>query len=220
VGGLVAEVLVLLWFSAEKSSVETGLLIVSNFIIAAGVFGEDHFAHKSGEAATRLQQISDEKVSEANARASEADQKAQEASLELARLTTPRVLEPEHRARMTKALKPFAGTPFDFSIQPDPEPVALMDQIADVLVAAGWIWKDAAATGTTLARRTKPKALMTTATGLTIAIDDTRCSDWEKAVLALQAQLVASDIDATAMSLTTQGVVTATAVHIKIGKKQ
>jgi len=80
------EVLVLLWFSAEKSWLETGLLIVANLIIAAGVFGEDHFAHRAGEVALRLQQISDEKVAEANARAAEANQKAQETILELARL--------------------------------------------------------------------------------------------------------------------------------------
>jgi hypothetical protein len=61
VGGLFAEILILLWFSADKSWFETELLIVSNFIIAAGVLGEDHFAHIAGEAATRTQQLSGEK---------------------------------------------------------------------------------------------------------------------------------------------------------------
>ena len=70
VAGLFAEILVLLVYSAEKSWLETALLIICNFIIVAGVLGEDRFAHKAGDASSRLQQISDDKVSKAENRAS------------------------------------------------------------------------------------------------------------------------------------------------------
>ena len=44
--GLVAEVIILLWFSDEKSRLENALLIAATLIIAAGVWVEDHFATK------------------------------------------------------------------------------------------------------------------------------------------------------------------------------
>lgn len=139
VGGLFTEVLVLLWFSAAKSAFETGLLIISNFIIAAGVFGEDHFAHKSGEAATRLQQISDEKVATAEARAAEADQKAQEAILELARLKARRDLTQKQRGRVVDKLKKFSGTEYDISINSiDPEILNFVFIVELILSTAGW----------------------------------------------------------------------------------
>jgi hypothetical protein len=220
VAALVMEAYAAWYFSTpDRPWYETTFLIAANLAIAAGVYGEIRFGRKADAVGETLQQISNEKVAEANARAAEASQKVQEAMLALARLTTPRTLTPERRERMTEVLKSFAGTPFDFAVQPEPEPVALMDQIADALVAAGWIWQPSGGSGMALVRHGKPQASMTTATGLSIAIDDTRCSDWDKAVLALQAQLVESNIDAAAASLTTKGVVTATAVHIKIGRK-
>ena len=96
VAGLIGEVLVLLWFSAEKSLVETTLLIATNLTIAAGVLGEDYFAHKVGEAASELQGISDEKIAAAEVQAAEANARAVEAALQLEKLRAqlgPRVIE-------------------------------------------------------------------------------------------------------------------------------
>jgi hypothetical protein len=220
VAALLMEAYAAWYFSTpDKPWYETTFLIAANLLIAAGVYGEIRFGRRADAVGADLQQISDQKVAEANARAEEANQKAQEATLALAELMTPRVLEPEQLERMTEVLKSFAGTPFALSVQPDPEPVALTHQIADLLVGAGWILQPPLRLGMAIQRRGQPLASITTAVGLAIAIDDSRCADWEKAVLALQAQLIESDVEATAQSLTTPGVVTTTAVHIKIGKK-
>lgn len=78
VGGLLFEVIVLLAYSAEKSWQETALLIASALIIAAGVWGEDHHTHDADSANNDLQRISDQKIAEANARASEAQLRAEQ----------------------------------------------------------------------------------------------------------------------------------------------
>jgi hypothetical protein len=52
-----------------------------------------------------------------------------------------RTLAREQQAEMAATLKPFAGTPFDFAVQTDSEPIALMEQIAAALKSAGWIRK-------------------------------------------------------------------------------
>lgn len=74
--GLVAEVIILLWFSDEKSRLENALLIAATLIIAAGVWVEDHFAHKAGGATERLTKLSDERIAESERLAGEANERA------------------------------------------------------------------------------------------------------------------------------------------------
>jgi hypothetical protein len=66
-------------FILEKSLLEAALAIVANVLIILGVWGELWFARRAREAGDGM-------VAEANARTAEANQKAQEAILELARL--------------------------------------------------------------------------------------------------------------------------------------
>ncbi len=69
----------------------------------------------------------------ADARAAEATARAAEAQLALEKFKASRTLSSEQQTRIAVALKPFAGTPFAFSILPEPEPVTLMNQIASAL---------------------------------------------------------------------------------------
>lgn len=139
VGGLIGEVLVLLWFSAERSWLETGLLIITNLVIAVGVFGEDHFAHRAGEVGLRLQQISDEKVAEAGARAAEAERKAAEATLELAKFRSARSLDHAQTERFIEKARVFEGTTFQCGIgSVNSDQFALALHLIDALRKAGW----------------------------------------------------------------------------------
>jgi hypothetical protein len=60
--GLGAEIIVLLVYSADKTRLETTLLILCNVAIVIGVLGEDRFAHLAGDVALRQQEVSDEMV--------------------------------------------------------------------------------------------------------------------------------------------------------------
>ncbi len=60
--GLFAEVIVLLAYAAEKTRLETALLILCNIVIVIGVLGEDRFAHLAGDVAFRQQEVSDEMI--------------------------------------------------------------------------------------------------------------------------------------------------------------
>ena len=62
----------------------------------------------------------------------EANARAEEAQADLAKFRAPRSLSPEQKALVVAATSPFPGTPFDFAIQTDPEPIALMEQISVV----------------------------------------------------------------------------------------
>jgi hypothetical protein len=150
--------------------------IVANVLIVAGVWGELIFERRAKAAGDGI-------VAEAKARAAEANQKAQEAALELARLITPRVISPEQQRQLVEAVKPFAKTPFDVSIQPDPEPLALMEQICEALVEAGWDWRPVKKIS--LNRPGKPSVGMHTGQGVQVLVESTMMPEWEPAVLAL-----------------------------------
>jgi hypothetical protein len=51
---------------------------------------------------------------------------------------SPRTFGPASQQRFADTLKKFRGTPFDFSVELDPEAVALMEDIGTALDAAGW----------------------------------------------------------------------------------
>lgn len=139
IGGLALEVCLLLWFSKDRSSFETLSLIAANGIIAGGVFGEIHFGRRVATVSKRLQQISDEKVAEATARASEANQKAQEAILELAKFRASRTLTGQQMVRAAGKLKQFSGTEYDMALHSnDPELTGFLCFIETALLKAGW----------------------------------------------------------------------------------
>jgi hypothetical protein len=139
VGGLVLEVCLLLWFSKDRSSCETLSLVAANGIIAAGVFGEIHFGRRAARSLKRLQQISDETVASAKRASDEANQKAQEAMLELERLRKrfgPRYIDPEMFS------KDIAGQPKlpvqILYLKDDPDSYSLSFQILSLLNRATW----------------------------------------------------------------------------------
>jgi len=121
---------------------------------------------------------------------------------------------------MVAELLPYAGTPFDFSINPSPEPDALMAQIADVLTRAKWDWKSKQGTaGIALGRPGHPQSgIMTSFVGLGIEIDISKIDDWGPALSALASALRTRQIEAKA-NAATDGSAKPDAVHIYVGIK-
>ncbi len=106
IAGLIVEVTIAVIFHEDRTAnqiVEKWSLVFANALIALGVFGELFFARKALLASARLKEMSDEKVTEANARAAEANERTVEAQLELAKLwerVARRVVTPEMREKL------------------------------------------------------------------------------------------------------------------------
>ena len=76
---------------------------------------------------------------EAEARAAEANERAEQAQLELAKLKQPRTISDRQRESIVGHLSKFAGQHFGFSAYPDPEAHGLVIQLDAVLKSAGWV---------------------------------------------------------------------------------
>jgi len=104
--GLIAEVALAWLHLPPDSACSVWGTVLADSLVAIGVSGEVQFSRMAFRRDKELKRRSDEKVAEAKARAAEANQKAQESILELARLreqgalTTDAVLE---TAKATKA---------------------------------------------------------------------------------------------------------------------
>src|SRR5262249_25163466 len=96
-----------IWFLGSETI--AGILAV--LLIFCGVCGEVHFAHKA-----RL--AGDRQLAQYEARTAEANQKAAEAALELAKFRAPRrsLMTAAALASISEKLRPFAGTQFDCGI--------------------------------------------------------------------------------------------------------
>jgi hypothetical protein len=130
-------------------------------------------------------------IAEASARAAEAEKSAAEARLELAKLKTPRRIDPEHIPTYVHLLGNFAGTKYTLSVSSDPEAIDLLRSMNEILTSSNWIW-------------TKPigeimmgdLANSVTAKGITLRCAPGRRPDFQGAVLALFSALKAEQFDA------------------------
>jgi hypothetical protein len=215
IAGLVLELVnAIIWYRGPETIAE----MVAVLLIVGGVWGEVFFGNKARMAGDKQLAQYEARVAESNARAEEANQKAQEAALQLARLTTPREIAGEHLADLVDAISPFPGTPFILLMQPEPEPMALMNQLSDALLAAEWNWLG---TGQPIAftRPGKPPVGMMTGTGVVLQVAESRLAELEAAMLALGNALDAAGIEGVACHQMPDDVVPPTAIHIRIGRK-
>lgn len=112
---------------------------IADAAIALGIVGEVAFGMRDGRIQTELRKRSNEKLGAAEKAASEAGQRAAEASLELARIKAPRSFSAEAVDRIVAKLLAFSGTQFDIgTIQGDPEVFRFQDQLEAALARAGW----------------------------------------------------------------------------------
>jgi hypothetical protein len=112
-------------FILEKTALEAALTIAGDVLIVLGVWGELFFAKRAREAGDSI-------VAEANARAKEAE-------LEIAKLKAPRQLTSEEVDGIAAALKPLGGFPYDLSVPTLLEPGStLINGLVLALNKAGW----------------------------------------------------------------------------------
>jgi len=133
---------------------------------------------------------------------------------------SPRTIGPASQQRLADALKEFRGTPFDFSVDLDPEAVALMEEVAKALDVAGWK-RQAVANGSGYVPPGEPAAGIVVFAGLEVQIADSRQSDWGAAGKPADVLLHAlrnEGLTAVAKHVP-DDYESANAIHIKIGAK-
>ena len=162
-------------------------------------------------------------IAEANARAAEATQKAEEASLELAKYRAPRTLTREQRGRIVDKVKQFSGTEYDIALSDsDPEILGFVSLIELTLSTAGWIGVDWKGKGEALIRQGRPLVrLGNTGANVVIGVHVNQPPKLLECAMDLSDALVAEGIDATAGRHTPHEMssTNANAIHILIGRK-
>ena len=223
--GLVIEIVLAVGVSLgiDKKGLENWGAVVADCLIALGVYCEIHFGRKASTGNVELRRRSEERVAEANARAAAANQKAQEAILELARFKAPRVLTQEQRGRIVEKLKRFSDTEYDIAISDsDPEILSFVFTVELVLSSAGWVELNWQGSGQALIRQGQSLIrLGASVTNVVIGVHVNQPPKLLECASVLSDALTAEDIDATAgrhvpheMSSTN-----ANAIHILIGRK-
>jgi hypothetical protein len=103
--GLLIEVAVALSYPSGRTALENWAPVLTNIMIALGVYGEIHFSGKASRSQKRLQSIADEKLADALNRASRAEQ-------ELIDFRKPRrsLMTRENTQLIIEKLLPFART--------------------------------------------------------------------------------------------------------------
>ena len=87
----------------------------------------------------RFRTEADTKIEQSRTDAAEANARAEEAQLELARITEPRTIAPEDQQTLIDRLKQFAGQRYDLTVFADSESQKLLWSIYRILNEAGWI---------------------------------------------------------------------------------
>ena len=116
-------------------------------LVALGAAGLTHLttlmnAAKDRELA-RFRTEADTKIEQSRKDAAEANARAEEAQLELARITEPRTIAPEDQQTLIDKLKLFAGQRYDLTVFADSESQKLLWSIYRILNEAGWIYTNA-----------------------------------------------------------------------------
>jgi hypothetical protein len=137
-------------------------------------------------------------IAEANARAAEASARAVEAQLALEKFKAPRTLSLEQQAKIIGEMKQFSGTPFVLGVFIEPEAIALLTQVDEILIAAGWVEQEWKASAIVYSREGKPNVGYTTITGLYIQADNSHAADFGQIVVKLASLLSDAGIDAKA----------------------
>ena len=133
---------------------------------------------------------------------------------------SPRTIGPKSQQRIAEAIKPFADTPFDFSVELDPESVDLMESIGSALEKAGW-HRQAVAQGFGYIPPGKTVAGIAVLKGVEIQIAESRRQDWGepgKAAAVLLRALRNEGLTAF-LKLVPDVQESKDAIHIKVGAK-
>ncbi len=96
--------------------------------------------------------------------------------------------------------------------------MALMEQVSDLLVVAGWDWLSSPQM-IAFMRPGKPNVGMITGIGIRIQLDSSKKADWEQPTLTLANALAVAGLEDVAAQESDDGSVPPTAIHVRIGRK-
>jgi hypothetical protein len=182
--------------------------LAATFLVALGVaieFGGDWISRPFERV---VKEAREKEVVELRHDTATANERAANAELELAKLKAPRLLSAEQQAIFTRELRPFAGTTFRIVTYTGlAEPLALSEQIAAALIAAGWT------------RQPIPDQLLSANAGVIVAPINDATSEEDRAVDALVSALNVADIKAARGVSEAQGNPKRAAVKITVAAK-
>ena len=196
-------------FIAVMANATIGLsLIIQYQVIAMAIL-----------ASSQTKAHSDETVALANERASLAEARAAEATLELLKLKVARSLTSQQVEEVSRKIQGHAGTPYVLSVCSDPEAICLLQQVDSALRTGGWSPqhpKTGHITGLRLPG--KPTIRSATVKGSWILIPAVNETKWREAATTLAKTLndVGFPIEAVAVDVSTAEQ---HALNIVIGKK-
>jgi hypothetical protein len=171
---------------------------------------------KASDEATRIAAEAKKSVSAANERATVSEKRAAEARLALEKYKAPRILSPEQQSQLTERLRQFERTPFEFSVTPDPEAIALMGQLAMALTESGWEWN--VTSPLVFRNANRSDAEVHAVFGVQIQVDERKKQQWERPAIELRETLHAAGIEVTA-EVVKAGSNDPSAIHIRIDHK-
>jgi hypothetical protein len=149
----------------------------------------------------------------ANERAADSENRAAEARRELERHKTPRTLSREQQSQLTERLRRFEKTPFEFSVTPASEAIALMGQLALALTESGWEWNLSSPLMFNKAGQSNDEVDL-----VQIQVDERKKQQWERPAIELREALKAAGIEVTA-EVVKAATKEPSAIHIRIGHK-
>jgi hypothetical protein len=198
------------------------LLTAASAYILYRVADEAQIALKSGQSSSN-ERIADlvKQSDQLRKDTAEANARAAEAKLELARFKEPRTLSSEAKQRIADKIKKFANTDVDFGTANDHEHLGLVDAIEDALRSAGWNAVPWNGVGTVITRPGHPTAAMAIEIGVSVQVHVRHAqSPLHEASQALAAALEAEGLRAREeFSTDATPNTNQNAVHVIVGKK-
>jgi hypothetical protein len=196
------------------------LIVAGAFALLAGAATWAVVRLQRAELAASRQEFEKYKL-DAGKEIADAQQRAAEANLELARMKTPRSLTAEQQREIADKLKPWAGALFDVgAIHGDTEVAELELILESVLETAGWQQVDWQGGDVVLSRPGKPATGLITTTGVAIGVYPEKASGLGLAATTLVASLAAAGIPARAGPVGAEFInKNVEAIHILIGRK-
>ncbi len=151
----------------------------------------------------------------ANERSADAENRAAQANLKIAELTTPRTLDFAAKSAITAAIGAYIGTPFTLAVQQDPEAMSLLNDVRDVVTAAGW--KQLPFPSPVVL--TQPGQLgigLIIGTGIQILVPTARQNEWSHAATTLRDAFNSHSVQAQA---SLDATISNDAIRIQVGRK-
>jgi hypothetical protein len=198
------------------------LSVLAAFTVAAGILYErpkySEAAHRGAtwlviggvaveSICTVLLFVFDERISQAQ----------QSKIIALETRLAPRVIFDDEQQRMVERLKPYAGTPFDFTVDASPEPLAFADRISDTLIKAGWKRVPFPAGNIFSGTGENKSRVMISSLQLGFEIDASKIPEWGNALAALGSSFAEFK---PRVNVANDGSAPDNAIHIFVGAKQ